>query len=153
MFLRQAARPDAKATWVLPVRLLPMAMTFSLRWMYFERASSITSSLFNVGMSGRSKAYRVFTAGKRAARMRLHNALVAVDEFQFGQHEQVLGMIRTLGGALRCPPSGSPEEAGQLQFLQMVFQQQGGPVVYAALPDSKVILSPGDVVLTLTRGR
>ena len=85
--------------------------------------------------------------------MRLHNALVAVDEFQFGQHEQVLGMIRTLGGALRCPPSGSPEEAGQLQFLQMVFQQQGGPVVYAALPDSKVILSPGDVVLTLTRGR
>ena len=31
----------------------------------------------------------------------LHHALVAVDELQLGQPEQVLGMIHTLGGALR----------------------------------------------------
>ena len=34
---RQAASP--KATWVLPVPLLPMAMMFSLRWMYSHRVS------------------------------------------------------------------------------------------------------------------
>ena len=69
----------------------------------------------------------------------LHHALAAVDEFQFRQPEQVLGVVHALGGALGRHLVVFPEEAGQLQLLQMVFQQQGGPVVHAALPDSNVM--------------
>ena len=68
----------------------------------------------------------------------LHHALVAVDELQFGQPEQVLGVIHTLGGALRGHLPVFPQKTGQFQLLQVVFQQQGRPVVHAALPDSKV---------------
>ena len=52
---------------VLPVPLLPMAITFSRRSMYSQRASCVTSCLFTDGMAGKSKASRLFTAGKRAA--------------------------------------------------------------------------------------
>ena len=69
----------------------------------------------------------------------LHHALVAVDEFQFRQSEQVLGVVNALGGALGGHLPVFPEEAGQFQFLQMVFQQQRGPAVHAALPDSNVM--------------
>ena len=48
-------------------------------------------------------------------------------------------MVHALGGALDRHLVVFPEEAGQLQLLQMVFQQQGGPVVQAALPDSNVM--------------
>ena len=69
----------------------------------------------------------------------LHHALVAVDEFQFGEPEQVPRMVHSLGGALGRHLPVFPEEAGQLQFLQVVFQQQRGPAVHAALPDSNVM--------------
>ena len=52
----------------------------------------------------------------------LHHALVPVDELKLGQSEQVLGMIHTLGGALRGQLPVFPEKAGQLQFLQMMLQ-------------------------------
>ena len=52
----------------------------------------------------------------------LHHALVAVDEFQLGEAQQVLGMIHTLGGALGCHLPVLSQEAGQLQFFEMVFQ-------------------------------
>ena len=39
----------------------------------------------------------------------LHHALVAVDEFQFGKPEQVVGMVSALGGAL----------GGQLEVLPL----------------------------------
>ena len=52
----------------------------------------------------------------------LHHALVAVDEFQFGQSEQVFGVVRILGGAQGRHLAVLPEEAGQPQFLEMVFQ-------------------------------
>ena len=51
-----------------------------------------------------------------------HHALVAVDEFQLGQPEQVLGMVHTFGGALGRHLPVFPEEAGQLQFLQVMLQ-------------------------------
>ena len=69
----------------------------------------------------------------------LHHALVAIDEFQFRQPEQVPRVVHSLGGALGGHLPILPEEAGQHQFLQMVFQQQRGPVVHAALPDSNVM--------------
>ena len=67
----------------------------------------------------------------------LHHALVAVDELQFGQPEQVLGMVHAFGSALGGHLAVLPEEGGQPQFLQMVFQQQGRPVAHATLPDSR----------------
>ena len=66
----QAARPRPRATWVLPVPLLPTAMTFSLCSMYSHRASSMTRALFTEGMARKSEVSRDLTAGKRAARMR-----------------------------------------------------------------------------------
>ena len=54
----------------------------------------------------------------------LHHALVAVDEFQFGKPEQVVGVIGTCGGALGGQLAVLSEEGGQLQFLQVVFQKQ-----------------------------
>ena len=50
--------------------LFPTAMTFSRRWMYSHRASSITRDLFTEGMAGKSKVSRLLTAGNRAARIR-----------------------------------------------------------------------------------
>ena len=64
----------------------------------------------------------------------LHHALVALDEFQFGQPEQVAGMVHSLGGAQGGQLSVLTEKAGQLQLLQVVFQQQRGTVVHAAFP-------------------
>ena len=69
----------------------------------------------------------------------LHHALVALDEFQFGQPEQVAGMVHSLGGAQGGQLSVLTEKAGQLQLLQVVFQQQRGTVVHAAFPDSRVM--------------
>ena len=87
MPLWQAAKPSPRATWVLPVPLLPTAMTFSRRWMYSHRASSSTRALFSDGMAGKSKVSRLFTAafygGKAGgADPPSHHALVAVDELK-----------------------------------------------------------------------
>ena len=54
----------------------------------------------------------------------LHHWLVPVDELKLSQPEQVLGMIHTLGGAPRGHLPVFPEEAGQLEFLQVMFQQE-----------------------------
>ena len=137
---RQAASPSPRATWVLPVPLLPTAMTFSRRWMYSQRASSITKALFSDGMAGKSKVSRLFTAGKRAARirrstMRWWRSMISSS----ASLQQVLGMVHTLSGALGCHLTVLSQKAGQLQLFEMVFQEQGGPVVHAALPDRRVI--------------
>ena len=52
----------------------------------------------------------------------LHHALVAVDELQFREPEQVLGMIHILGGAQGSHLPVLSQDAGQLQFFEMVFQ-------------------------------
>ena len=42
-----------------------------------------------------------------------------------GQPKQVVGVVRTLGGALGGQLAVLPEEGGQLQFLEVMFQEQG----------------------------
>ena len=69
----------------------------------------------------------------------LHHALVSVDEFQFGETEQVVGMVCAFGGALGGQLAVFSQEGGQLQLLEVVLQQQRGPVGHAALPDSRVM--------------
>ena len=138
--LWQAASPRPRAIWVLPAPLLPTAMTFSRRWMYSQRASSMTRALFTEGMTVKSKVSQALD-GREAGRLdpALHHALVAVDEFQFCQTQQVPRMVHTLGGALGGHLSVFPEEGGQLQLLQMMFQEQRGAVAHTALPDSNVM--------------
>ena len=126
--------------WVLPVPLFKAAMIFSRRCTYSHRASSMTSALFTDGMAVKSKVSMLLTAGEAGSPdPPLHHALVAVDEFQFAQPQQIGWVVHSLGGALGRHLPVFPEEAGQFQFLQMVFQQQRRPVVHAALPDSNVM--------------
>ena len=54
----------------------------------------------------------------------LHHALVAVDEFQFGETQQVVRVIGSFGGALGGQLAVFPQEGGQLQLLEVVFQEQ-----------------------------
>ena len=68
---------------------------------------------------------QAFRGGKACrADAALHHALVAVDEFQFGETQQIVRMIRTFGGALGGQLAVFPEEGGQLQLLEVVFQEQ-----------------------------
>ena len=115
-------------------------MTFSRRWMYSHRANSITSALFTEGMAGKVEGVQAFD-GREPGRPDppLHHALVAIDEFQFGEPEQVPWVVHSLGGALGRHLPVLPEEAGQFQFLQVMLQKQRGPAVHAALPDSNVM--------------
>ena len=69
----------------------------------------------------------------------LHHALVAVDEFQFGEAEQVVGMAYAFSSALASQLAVLSEEGGQLEFLEVVLQQQRGLVAHAARPDSRVM--------------
>ena len=136
----QAARPSPRAMWVLPVPLLPTAMIFSRRCTYSHRASSITRRLVHRRDGGKVEGVHAFD-GREAGSPDppLHHALVAVDEFQFAQPQQIGWVVHSLGGALGRHLPVFPEEAGQFQFLQMVFQQQRRPVAHAALPDSNVM--------------
>ena len=54
----------------------------------------------------------------------LDHALVAVDEFQFGEAQQVVGVISAFGGALGGQLAVLSEEGGHLEFLQVVLQEQ-----------------------------
>ena len=57
-----AARPSV--TWVLPVPLLPMAITFLRLSTYSQRASWLTRCLLTEGMARKSKVSRLFVEGK-----------------------------------------------------------------------------------------
>ena len=54
----------------------------------------------------------------------MDHALVAVDEFQFGETQQVVGVISAFGGALGGQLAVLPQEGRQLQFLEVVVQEQ-----------------------------
>ena len=60
----------------------------------------------------------------RGADAALHHALVVVDEFQFGETQQVVRVIGAFGGALGGQLAVLPQEGGQLQLLEVVFQEQ-----------------------------
>ena len=130
--------------WVLPVPLLPMAMTFSLCWTYSQRASSITRALFTEGIARKSKVSRLLTAGKRAARMRRCT-------MRWWRSMSSSSANRSKYWGWSAPSAAhwaaslpySRRKLGSLssfsQFLQMMLQQQRRPVAHAALPDSKVM--------------
>src|SRR6201996_4415130 len=88
-----AASPNPRAMCVLPVPLLPRAMTFSRRVMYSQRASSRTKLLLSEGIAVKSKLSRLFTVGNRASFAALDCPPFPLDQFQFGQAQQVAGVV------------------------------------------------------------
>ena len=63
---------------VLPVPLLPMAMTFSRLSMYSQRASWVTSCLFTDGMAGKSEGVQTLDGGEaRGLHPARHQAVMA----------------------------------------------------------------------------
>ena len=81
--------------------ILPMLDVFTAG--YSQRASSMTSCLFTEGMAREVEGVQAFdgreTSGPDPA---LHHALVSVNEFQFGETQQVVRVVQILGGALGC---------------------------------------------------
>ena len=87
--------------WVLPAPLFPTAMMFSRRSMYSQRGQFHDQGFVHRGDGQEVEGVQALDRGEaRGADPALHHALVAVDEFQFGQPEQVVGMVSALGGAL-----------------------------------------------------
>ena len=92
-----------------------MAITLSRLRMYSHRASSMARALFIERMNGKAKVPRLLTAGETGgADAPLHHALMAVDEFQLSQPEQVPRMVHPRGRALGRHLPVLPEEAGPL---------------------------------------
>ena len=81
--------------------------------MYSHRASSMTSCLFTGGMARKSKVSRLLRAGKRRPGSGPRHALVSVNEFQFGETQQVVRVVHILGGALGGQLAVLPEEGGK----------------------------------------
>ena len=68
-----------------------------------------------------------------------HHALVAVDQFQFSQAQQVLGMVYIFGGSLGGQLTVFPEKAGQPELLKVVLQEQSGLAAHAALLERRLM--------------
>ena len=113
-------------------------MTFSRRSIHSQRANSSTCALFSAGMALKSKLSRLLATGNFAALMRrLDHAPFAIDQFQLHQPGQELNMIQALGRALARHFLVFPQEGRQLQGLEVVCQQDVGPVRHAASSDSR----------------
>src|SRR6516164_4979495 len=110
---------------VLPVPLLPTAIAFSRRAMYSPRASSRTNVLLSEGIAVKSKLSRLFTVGNRASRMRRSTIRRSrVDQFEFGQAQQIAGMVDAFGGALPGELVIFAQERRQLERLEVMGEQK-----------------------------
>ena len=134
--LWQAASPRPSATWVLPVPLLPTAMTFSRRSTYSHRASCMTRCLFTDGIG--QEVEGVEALGCREASSfdpALHHAMMAVYQLKLREPQQVAWVVDALGGALAGHLAVLSQERRQLQLLEVMLQQHRRPVAHRPLPD------------------
>src|SRR5215471_209578 len=123
---------------VLPVPLLPTAIAFSRRAMYSPRASSRTNVLLSEGIAMKSKLSRLFTVGNRASwDAALDHPLFPVDQFEFGQTQQVAGMVDALGGTLLGKFVVFAQEGRQLERLEVMGEQKLRRVTHDAAPASR----------------
>jgi hypothetical protein len=105
-------------------------------------------------MAAKSKLSRLFPAGNRASLIRrLHHAPFAVDQLQFGQTQEIAGMIEALGGALPSELVVLAQERGQLECLQVMSEQKLGRIGHDAAPVSRPKYVLADVIATWARGR
>ena len=109
----------------MPVPLLPTAMTFSLVLDVFTPGQFHGQGLVHRRNGQEVEGIQGLDRGEAGGPdPALHHALVAVDEFQFGETQQVVRVISALGGALGGQLAVLPEEGGQPEFLEMVLQEQ-----------------------------
>ena len=118
----QQAHPRAGRTFL---DRLPKAMTLSPPLDVFAPCQLHDQLFVHRGDGQEVEGVQAFDRGEaRGPDPALHHALVAVDEFQFGKPEQVVGMVSALGGALGGQLAVLPLEGGQLQFLEVMLQEQ-----------------------------
>ena len=123
---------------VLPVPLLPTAMTFSRRVAYSERASSRTRVLLSEGIAVKSKLSRLLTAGEpRFLDPTLHHASLSIDQLQFDEAQEKADMVETLGSALPSKLLILAQERRQLERLQVMTEQKLGRIGHDDAPVSK----------------
>ena len=107
-------------------RSLPSANTFSRRSRYSERASSSTRRVFNDGIARNSKVSRLFTTGNVAALMRRSvGPLLAVEQLQLAEAEQVAWTVQAFLGAVPGHFVVLAQKGGQAQGLEMGVEQPG----------------------------
>src|SRR6516165_5888674 len=115
----QAASPSPRAMCVFPVPLLPTAITLSRRARYSQRASSSTKCL--VERRDRREVETVQALHRREPCL-LNAALdhppFPVDQFEFGQAQQVTRMVDTLGAHCWASLSYSRKNVGSLSALR-----------------------------------
>src|SRR5262249_61019904 len=121
----QAASPNPRAMCVLPVPLLPTAMTFSRRAMYSQRASSRNQCLFKRGDRGEVETVEAFHCREACLfDAALDHPAFPLDQFEFGPAQQIAGMIDALGGALLGELVGFEQEGRQPECFQMMREQK-----------------------------
>jgi hypothetical protein len=125
---------------VLPVPLLPTAITFSRRVAYSERTSSRTTVLFSEGIAAKSKLSRLLTAGNRASfDPTLHHASFSIDQLQFDEAQEKADMVETLGSALPSKLVILAQERRQLERLQVMTEQKLRRIGHDDAPASKLM--------------
>ena len=136
----QAARPRPRATCVLPVPLLPMAITFSRRSTYSQRANCMTSCLFT-GRDGEEVEAVQALCGREACSPYppVQLAVMAVYEFKLREPQQVAGMVDTLDGTAAGQLAVLAQERRQPQFLEMVLQEHAGLIAHDLPPTTSVM--------------
>ena len=121
----QAARPSPRPMWVLPVPLLPTAMMFSRR-VDVLRAGELQHQRL-VERRDRREVEAVEALHGREPRLldaALDHAPLAVDQLQFGQAQQIAGMVDALGGALPGELVVLAQERRQLERLEVMSKQK-----------------------------
>ncbi len=128
----QAASPSARAVWLLPVPLLPSAMTFS-RSHELAAGQFEHQHLVDAGDGGELEGLEGFDGGKvRGANAALDHAAFAVDELELNQAHQIAGVIEAFSGALGCELGVFAQNGRQLQLLEMMSEKDLGLSAHAA---------------------
>jgi len=129
---------------VFPVPLLPTAITFSRRARYSQRASSRTNVLLSEGIAVKSKPVEAFDRREACLlNAALDHPSFPVDQFKFGQTQQVARMVNAFGGALLGELVVFAQERRQLERLEMMGEQKLGRVDHGEGPGEKVEIGLG----------
>ena len=134
----QAASPRPSAMCVLPVPLLPTAMTFSRRSDVLRAGQLQHQGLVERRQRQEVEAVEAFDRREPGLLdAPLDHPPFPLDQLQFGQPQQVADMIDALGGALPGELVILAQEGRQLQRLQVMGEQKLGRVGHDATPVSR----------------
>jgi hypothetical protein len=118
----------------LPVPLLPTAMTFSRRAMY--SAGELQDQCL-VERRDRREVETVEAFHRREACLlnaALDHPSLPLDQFEFGQAQQIAGMVDTLGGALLGELVVFAQERRQSERLEVMDEQKLRRVAHDEAP-------------------